>query len=268
MANMFLGFPVPRAKIADMIAGAAPPKEHAPWHEPDGSDPLILPADIAAGQIIKWDGSKFVGVDEPSGGITLPLDDIYINSKVQAKNCLYQIVTGSGAITEHGDGVYVGTGTTQDSSAELRNLLYPFYPALTWSKKRTVILNVDFGFSAGANDELWLVSGQYGNAKHIGFKVISQVLYGTCYEAAETEVALTGGANPNFFYTYYSLKFVYDGASSVKFYVNSVLRGEITTNIPSGLSYADRPFDLYVKMFEEGYHSDVAISSYTFYQEA
>jgi len=46
MPNMFLGFPVPRAKIAEMIEGYAPPAVHASWHLPPGSDPLIAPGDI------------------------------------------------------------------------------------------------------------------------------------------------------------------------------------------------------------------------------
>ncbi|GAH85805.1 unnamed protein product, partial [marine sediment metagenome] len=38
MANLFIGFPVPRARIADMIEGSAPPTLHAPQHESGGTD--------------------------------------------------------------------------------------------------------------------------------------------------------------------------------------------------------------------------------------
>lgn len=71
MANLFIGFPVPRAKIADMIAGAAPPLEHYENHEPDGSDPIVLPVDISPNQILQWNGTKFVGA-EPAGNGGLP----------------------------------------------------------------------------------------------------------------------------------------------------------------------------------------------------
>lgn len=74
MANLFIGFPVPRAKIADMIEGAAPPLEHVTNHLPPGSDPLVLPGDISENQILKWNGTKFVGSDAPAGnGYTSPM---------------------------------------------------------------------------------------------------------------------------------------------------------------------------------------------------
>ena len=250
MGNMFLGFPVPRAKIADMIATDAPPTLHKENHEAGGKDEL--------------DCTGLVG----AGGITLPFDDINLVETVEAKNCLYQYTGASGVISEAGNGVRADTGTTINSHAELIKLLYPLYPALTWPKKRTLALNVDFSWSDGGNDEFWLVSGERGNNRHIGFKVISQVLYGTCYQAAESVVALSGGANPAFAYQAYSLKFVYDGANSVKFYVDGVLRGEITTNIPTGSTDANRLWNLYVKTLTAGWHAAIDINSYSFYQGA
>lgn len=73
MANLFIGFPVPRAKIADMIEGAAPPLEHISNHLPPGSDPLVLPGDIEADQIVKWTGTKFIGAAAPAGVILSPM---------------------------------------------------------------------------------------------------------------------------------------------------------------------------------------------------
>lgn len=68
MANLFIGFPVPRAKIADMIIGSAPPLEHVANHLPDGSDPIVLPGDISTSQIVQWNGSKFIGSAAPGNG--------------------------------------------------------------------------------------------------------------------------------------------------------------------------------------------------------
>lgn len=68
MPNLFLGFPVPRAKIAEMIAGAAPPLAHAAWHKPSGTDALVLPADISIGQAVGWNGTKYLGVAAGGGG--------------------------------------------------------------------------------------------------------------------------------------------------------------------------------------------------------
>jgi len=93
-------------------------------------------------------------------------------------------------------------------------------------------------------------------------------MYGTCYNTAESVVAITGGANPGFNYQAYSLKFVYDGANSVKFYIDGILRGEITTNIPTGSGEASRMWDLYVKTLLSPWHAAIIIHNYTFYQEA
>lgn len=68
MGNFFLGFPVPRAKIAEMIEGAAPPLEHKDNHLPDGSDPLFPDNGAASGKILRWTGSAFEWIAEPTGG--------------------------------------------------------------------------------------------------------------------------------------------------------------------------------------------------------
>ncbi|GAH54300.1 unnamed protein product, partial [marine sediment metagenome] len=57
------------AKIATMIEEAAPPLNHVDNHLPDGTDPIVLPGDIDTGQIIKWDGTKFDGIDAPAVGV-------------------------------------------------------------------------------------------------------------------------------------------------------------------------------------------------------
>ncbi len=71
MANLFIGFPVPRAKIATMIEEAAPPLNHVDNHLPDGTDPIVDPGDISDDQILTWNGTKFVGSDAPTAGPTL-----------------------------------------------------------------------------------------------------------------------------------------------------------------------------------------------------
>ena len=74
MGNLFIGFPVPRAKIADMITGSAPPLNHVANHEPDGSDPLVLPGDIDPGEFVGWNGTKFIGAAAGgNGGFPSPI---------------------------------------------------------------------------------------------------------------------------------------------------------------------------------------------------
>ncbi len=66
MANLFIGFPVPRAKIATMIEEAAPPLIHGLQHQPDGEDPIVDPEGLSVGQILIYDGEKFVAFDAPA----------------------------------------------------------------------------------------------------------------------------------------------------------------------------------------------------------
>lgn len=65
---------MPRAKIADMITGSAPPLNHVANHEPDGSDPIVLPGDIGSGQVIQWNGTKFIGF---TTGAAAPIDHYF-----------------------------------------------------------------------------------------------------------------------------------------------------------------------------------------------
>lgn len=51
-----------------MIEEAAPPLEHYENHEPDGSDPIVLPGDISSDQNLQWNGEKFVGADPAGNG--------------------------------------------------------------------------------------------------------------------------------------------------------------------------------------------------------
>lgn len=71
MGNLFIGFPVPRAKIATMIEEAAPPLIHGLEHQPDGNDPIVTSEDMSPGPILAWNGEKFFGMAVPSAGPTL-----------------------------------------------------------------------------------------------------------------------------------------------------------------------------------------------------
>ncbi len=96
MGNLFIGFPVPRAKIALMIEGAAPPLEHVENHLPDGSDPIVLPGDITADQNLTWDGAKFVGSDAPeAGGYASPIS-IHPSSFIPGDDTIDYVTKESG----------------------------------------------------------------------------------------------------------------------------------------------------------------------------
>lgn len=250
MANQFIGFPVPRARIAEMIEDEAAPIDHHADHENGGSDEV--------------DCTGLTG----AGGLTLPWDDIYLNEVIESKNCFASFVGSSGVITETSSGIRIYSGADLNSYARLYKLADCKHPALAWAKKRTFVADVDFQFNDFGDSELFFGTGCTGSARHIGFKVVNGVLYGTCYEAAESSIQLTGGAHDPLYADKYTLKFSYDGAASVKFYVDGVERGEITTNIPAGTQHASYIVYVYCKTHTAGTMGALDMSRYSFYQEA
>lgn len=104
MGNLFIGFPVPRAKIATMIEEAAPPLEHVANHEPDGTDPIVLPGDISTDEVLQWNGTKFIGAAAGgNGGVPSPIS---INS------CAFIPVSDTEDYSLDGDILKRRTGTT------------------------------------------------------------------------------------------------------------------------------------------------------------
>ena len=98
MANLFIGFPVPRAKIADMIEGAAPPLDHATQHEYGGDD-----------AIDPTDQNSLVTLPFPLAGFFL---DSY---EVEGPGWQYSD-TGDGAMFLYADRREMQTGSTNPST--------------------------------------------------------------------------------------------------------------------------------------------------------
>ena len=134
MANFFLGFPVPRARIADMITGAAPPLEHTANHRPDGSDPLVLPGDISSGQLVKWNGSKFIGLDQPQAGITFPWDDYHFHTHFESLDGFDITANDNATVTlDHDELLLTTDGSDYSFAAIKKEPTRPPIP-LTWAR--------------------------------------------------------------------------------------------------------------------------------------
>ena len=239
MANMFLGFPVPRAKIAEMIEGAAPPLKHIENHRPPGSDPLVLPGDIETDQLIKWDGSKFIGIAEPSGGIATPYDDhgFYFKTFFPTLDNLKQSTNNDAAITHTPENITLNTGAVSTSYALIRLLNDYQIPVLTFDrilKLRTRIYCNSFSDASGDN---YLIIGGGASWKHLGFAIWNGYIQSTVHNgSSRRQVHLksvsTGGAFHDLL-----LELVFYPGESCKFYINGVLEGTETQTLPSGAFY-------------------------------
>lgn len=143
--------------------------------------------------------------------------------------------TGSGNVdfTSEDDFVKVKTGATILSAATLWKDVAYGREVLTWDKYRRI--RTHMGFGAITNQSIWFICGSTGTTRHIGFKVLDNVLYGTVANGSsestlEIETLSAIGSR--------QLEIVFKPGVECRFYVEGVDKGAITTNLPSGTSKA------------------------------
>jgi len=249
MGNLFIGFPVPRAKIAEMIEGSAPPLEHIANHLPDGSDPLILPGDIATGQIIKWNGSKFIGATPAAGGIATRYADTdkfwYTNFESLDGFEIYQ--SAGASVTLSQDFVWLQTGTTINHLARVRKRDEIGYPVLSWNNVRKFRCRASLHTENNVTGDIFLGVGAGPGSRHIGFIVDYGILKGSVHNGTSgAEIELETLDTPTYSPTKL-LEAVFTPGSKAEFYVDGEKLGEITTYLPSGLTDANWWFYAYIK---------------------
>ncbi len=218
MGNLFLGFPVARAKIADMISASAPPSLHKTQHQLGGTDELNVTGLTGAG----------------GGG--LALDSLYTFGSVFESLSGYTTTpTGSGATTVDASGVVMSTGATGSSLARCDKSTTHVTPYNNFSRNRTLIANVRFDSLVSVTATFEIFTGGRSTTRKIGFRVAAGILKGAVANGtSESTVDLqTLGAGA--YSVQRSLKAVFTAGSKCEFYVDGVLLGEITTNLPSGI---------------------------------
>ena len=268
MGNMFLGFPVPRAKIAEMITGSAPPLEHKENHEPDGSDPLILPGDISSDQLIKWNGSKFVGAAAAAGGLATRYDDpnFFFNTRFPSIDGFNSWITLDGALTFTEEYLLINSSTTPNSVAGLYKRVKYSLPALTWDKARKFKCTVKLKSNVNKYGEIWIGMGRQTDSNRIAFTVKDGVLKGFTMSSSVSSTVVLETLGTAAYDEIRDLECVFTPGSKAEFYIDGSLIDEITTNIPSGSTSADCAVDMAVKNFGEGKAIVIYISQFSSYQ--
>jgi len=247
--NTFLGFPVPKAKIAEMIAGAAPPLEHATWHEPDGSDPLVLPADITPDQVVQWDGTKFKGTTPAVGGIGTCYEAAGLDFATW-----FESIDGYYKASSPANGYSLSSSLlslfTQGGAADWASIYkdpseFPTLPG--WDKKakfKTIVTFMANGDSLPKMDVLW---GEPDTARHFGFIVrAGQLKASVGNGSVETLSAALEDWGAAGYYKTKILEADYK-VTSVDFYVDGVKVATISTNLPTGTTHARRSPRLYIR---------------------
>ena len=250
MANLFLGFPVPRAKIADMIASDAPPSLHKTQHQDGGTDEM--------------DVTGLVG----AGGLTLPWDDLYFHILFESLTGYNNGLGGTGEIVCDGNGVALNTNLTAGSYAYLEKYLTHPFPTFNWAKTTKIKTRANFYNQTSVTGNYWLTVGGKDTTKHVGFKVVAGVLYGTVANGTTESTLALETLGTGAYLTDRVLQAILTPGANCEFFVNGVSKGTITTNLPTGTDSAPTIMHLYVENPGVAQRKTLNVGVWSFYQEA
>ena len=248
MSNMFLGFPVARAKIADMISTSAPPANHHTQHENAGSDEI--------------DVTDLVG----AGGISFPFTDIYFSLLFESSTGYEVYLVGSAYSEVTAWGLELATDVTSSSSASAYKRVHQVNPALSWDKNRQFVIHTYYSSDADEVATMWMITGEPGTSRHVGFYVANGILYGTVGDgSSQTTVALLTLGVAAWEYIH-SLKALWSPATKAEFYIDGTKIDEITTGLPSGETSADQILYLSVENLTSANDKSIQPGNWTFWQ--
>lgn len=232
-----------------MIEGAAPPLEHIANHLPGGSDPLILPADIDPDDIVRWNGSKFIGVATPAGGIASQYADpnLYYNTNFEHLDG-FDVNSSAGASAELSDGfLALQTGATINHYAYVKKRNAIQYLLANWNNARKFKATVYLYAATNNVGFMYLGTGASFAGRHIMFLLEDGVLKGSVHNgSSETKVELDDWGAGAYAKTK-DLEAIFTPSSKAEFYIGGYKIDEITTGLPSGITDADYLFYTYLK---------------------
>jgi len=250
MANLFLGFPVPRAKIADMITGTAPPSLHKTQHQDGGTDEL--------------DCTGLVG----AGGISLPLNDFYVDTMWESLDGWTASAGSNGEYGISGTCVSIASGPTAGGWAEIeKEITYPF-PALSWSKKRQFLCSLQMQANTShAGNIMIAMGGIVSGGQYVGFWMDTGKLYAVYrYSSLHSQLVLDVSGAP--YDITKTLKAIHTPGVDIKFYIDGVLVHTATTDLPTGTSKATKILEWLVDNANTDELKYSRMSRFQFHQEA
>lgn len=249
MANLFIGFPVPRAKIADMIAGEAPPLEHKTQHENGGDDEI--------------DATGLEG----AGGVEFPLRGIWIDDYNADHARWYKTYTGGGELTRSYDTLTLRTTDTDPSTALLYRIRRQSIQPLTWAKKRHLIFQAYLDCDSKATAEMSVQTGNPAHDNSIGFDVSGGKLWTLCrnpggdaWEDIRTFPDAYIGED-------IILEAIFFPGEKTEFWLNGALEHTETNRLPTGTTDADYIFVLKADNNASENNVQFDFSNIQFYQE-
>jgi len=250
MGNLFIGFPVPRAKIADMISSAAPPLLHAADHEKDGNDEI--------------DATDLVG----AGGLTLPWDDLVYHAAFESLDGYRATDVGGGAITIDGEGLLLETGGTLNDEYSIRKAFDNSFVPLTWAKNKQFVVGARLSAGGSSNGYQFIGIGSYASGNCLGFRVVNGKFEAFARKASSEETHEIADWSAGAYDHQKRLKVLLNAAVDVEFWVDGVKEYTAITQIPTGTSNAQMLLHAIVKNTGTGHWLGLYFSHYHYWQAA
>jgi len=250
MANLFIGFPVPRAKIADMIEGAAPPLDHASQHEYGGDD-VVDPKDQ----------NSLITLPFPLGGF-------FLDSYTVDGPGWQPYDSGDGETFLYGDHLEMKTGTTNPSTYGTRlNISRPI-TTLTWAKKRHLRITFTTYCDDSATAILRVLTGYPGSYNHFGLQIADGKFSAICGNGSSETVTDIETYDPGAIDETIEFHAILYPGVKVEFFLSSVLAATITTNLPTGTNEATYMIYFHLDNNSTTNNLNIAFNHFQIYQEA
>jgi len=171
-----------------------------------------------------------------SAGISLSnlatSDGWYFSTKYESIDGYDKFLSGSASVSLNSDFVSIETGTTADSSAQLKKIPALANQGLSWDKKRHAKWFLSRFDTNGDTRCFW---GSPFSAEHIGFRGTNGDIVGETHDGTtQNQITLITNATQSDL----SLRFELTPSTQVDFYVNGTKQGDITNNIPTGTDQA------------------------------
>lgn len=270
MGNFFLGFPVPRAKIAEMIEGFAPPLDHKDNHLPDGSDPLFPANGGASGKILRWTGSAFEWIAEPTGGITTRYADpnLFFYTNFDSLDGYAQATGGGGSITLDPDRVILDTSTSTTGYATLKKSITHALPATTWDKAFRFRTRIVVECDTDKLGDIYICRGSGPDNNFLGFMVQDGLLRGISEDGMGASAVALETWSEFSYHRERDLELIFTPGSKAEFYVDGSKLGELTTYLPSGTPESKSHMYLHISTGGNNKRILFYISQFQLYQAA
>lgn len=270
MGNLFIGFPVPRAKIAEMIEGSAPPIIHHDRHEDGGDDEIPFEDILNRKHASKHEAGGDDEITIEAGGLATLYNDLGFHFKTFFPT-LDEFLTGTagtGAITHTYDKIVLSTGATTSSWAKvLKNTAYQL-PLLTFDKDIFLRFRYVFNIFPDANPASYIITADATNKKHIGVSMYNNSLSYSIHNGStryQGEILSCPGTGTEYEYIV-EIKF-YTGVK-IEYWIDGTKRYTHTDNLPTGAFFENSFIRVAVSNSNTTRDIQLALSMLELYQPA